>query len=216
MSWLSCAFAGLLLLTIHTVTGQFPKTPLNLSTIQSKFGIGASISYKQTFDCESTSSTKSYAGYVHLPPSTEANYSSNIFFLYFESSVSPDTAPLTLWISGGPGESSTMAAYGENGPCIVQPDSTTVKENQWSWANSVNMLYIDQPLSTGFSYSNLSNGTIDQTVSSTAITFDQLEDSLTSNTTFLHGTFASQENVANTTGDTAVTIWKFLQVWTQR
>lgn len=37
------------------------------------------------------------------------------------------------------------------GPCSVNADNTT-KLNPYSWNNYSNMIYIDQPIGTGFSY----------------------------------------------------------------
>ncbi|KAK0754551.1 Alpha/Beta hydrolase protein [Schizothecium vesticola] len=49
----------------------------------------------------------------------------------------------------------TQAVGGHNGPCIVQPDSNSTVLNPWSWNKVSNMLYIDQPVQTGFSYDDL-------------------------------------------------------------
>ncbi|KAJ3299486.1 Cell death protease [Borealophlyctis nickersoniae] len=40
----------------------------------------------------------------------------------------------------------------ENGPFRVQPDMT-IKVNQYSWWQNANLLYVDQPVETGFSFS---------------------------------------------------------------
>jgi carboxypeptidase D len=39
----------------------------------------------------------------------------------------------------------------ENGPFRVNPDST-IKLNQYSWTPSADMIFIDQPVGTGFSF----------------------------------------------------------------
>lgn len=110
-----------------------------------------------------------------------------------------------------------MAAYGENGPCIVQSDSTTVKTNPLSWNNAVNMLYLDQPVATGFSYDFLVNGTSDKLKSSdNKEPLNWSSEVPAQNSTFLHGTFASQENTVNTTANSAPIVWTALQVWMQR
>lgn len=41
------------------------------------------------------------------------------------------------------------------GPCYVNPDSKSTTLNPWSWNNDANVLYIDQPVQTGFSYDEL-------------------------------------------------------------
>jgi serine carboxypeptidase 1 len=59
------------------------------------------------------------------------------------------TAPLILWLQGGPGGSSLFGDFLENGPVDVygQPRAT-------SWTNLASMLYVDNPIGTGFSYTN--------------------------------------------------------------
>ena len=93
---------------------------------------------------------KSFSGYVHLPASTLAdvgNYSINAFFWYFQARNNPESAPLTIYQAGGPGESSTGPALsGESGPCIVNIDSKSTTINPWSFNEHSNVLYIDQPV----------------------------------------------------------------------
>ncbi|CAA7266090.1 unnamed protein product [Cyclocybe aegerita] len=72
-------------------------------------------------------------------------------FWFFEARENPDSAPLALWFNGGPGASSMIGLFQENGPCLINNDSKTVSHNEYSWNNKVNMLYIDQPIGVGFS-----------------------------------------------------------------
>ena len=126
--------------------------------------------------CETTSGVKSYTGYVNLPanPSEGRTYDIHTFFWFFEARKDPANAPLSLWLQGGPGSPSIPAALGENGPCRVTPDSKGTVLNPWSWNNEVNMLYIDQPVQTGFSYDTLVNGTIDETVNPYIVTLHKI------------------------------------------
>jgi len=55
-------------------------------------------------------------------------------------------------MTGGPGCSSEVALFGENGPCTVNPDGQNTTTNPYSWNSNANLLYIDQPTGTGFSY----------------------------------------------------------------
>jgi len=70
------------------------------------------------------------------------------------------TAPLTVWINGGPGSSSMIGLFQENGPCGVDINGD-VYSNPYSWSNVSNMIFIDQPTQVGFSYSIPVPGTID-------------------------------------------------------
>lgn len=90
-------------------------------------------------------------GYIKLSDSTAA-FSKNYFFWFFESRSAPATDPLVLWMTGGPGCSSEVALFGENGPCTVNEAGTNTSTNPYSWNTNANLLYIDQPTGTGFSF----------------------------------------------------------------
>jgi carboxypeptidase C (cathepsin A) len=46
---------------------------------------------------------------------------------------------------GGPGCSSAIAQFHENGPCKISGDATSTYPNPYSWNNNASMIYIDQP-----------------------------------------------------------------------
>ena len=154
--------------------------------------------------------------HLRADPSVGRPYDINTFFWFFEARKDAANAPLSLWLQGGPGSPSIPAALGENGPCYVAADSKNTRLNPWSWNSEVNMLYIDQPVQTGFSYDRLVNGTIDETrspytvnVTGSAATASSL------NSTLLAGVFSSQDpaSTANTTLTAAEAAWNFMQVW---
>lgn len=92
---------------------------------------------------------KQYSGYYKL---TTGKLAKNYFYWFFESRSAPATDPVVLWMTGGPGCSSEVALFGENGPCQVTPDGLNTTTNPYSWNSKANLLYIDQPAGTGFSY----------------------------------------------------------------
>ena len=113
-------------------------------------------------------------------------------------------------------------AASDGGPCTVLPDSNSTATNPWSWNTNVNMLYIDQPVSTGYSYTELVKGTLDllflgSPITSTGITpFDDYKGSIPEqNATFIYGTFSEQnpQKTANSTLTAAKTLWHFAQAW---
>ncbi|KAK7748443.1 hypothetical protein SLS62_008599 [Diatrype stigma] len=99
--------------------------------------------------CETTPAVNHYSGYVSMSPSD------NMWFWLFEARENPDQAPLVLYFGGGPGCSSMMGTFINNGPCRF--DSSNQSEpslNPYSFNTYANMLYVDQPIPTGFSYGN--------------------------------------------------------------
>ena len=77
----------------------------------------------------------------------------SLFYWLFESRRSPSTDPLVLWLNGGPGCSSEGGLFTENGPYQVNGD-LTLRSNPYSWNNIANLLFVDQPLGTGYSTAN--------------------------------------------------------------
>jgi hypothetical protein len=152
-----------------------------------------------------------------LPPGTlpGQDYEVNTFFWYFESRKDPRNAPLTLWFNGGPGSSSMIGLMQENGPCLVNPDSRTTRINPNSWNNIANMLYIDQPAQVGFSYDKLVNITLDNASGSITPTDFSYQPIPRQNLTYYVGTYPSQKShsTANSTENSAVAMWHFLQTW---
>ena len=64
-----------------------------------------------------------------------------LFYWLFRSRTSPDTDPLVIWLTGGPGCSGEIAAVWENGPYIYK--NGDLKSNKYSWNNIANLLYLD-------------------------------------------------------------------------
>ncbi|XP_042824959.1 probable serine carboxypeptidase CPVL isoform X1 [Panthera tigris] len=95
------------------------------------------------------SNVKSYAGYITV----NKTYNSNIFFWFFPAQVQPMAAPVVLWLQGGPGGSSMFGLFVEHGPYIVT-SNMTVSPREFPWTTTFSMLYIDNPVGTGFSFTD--------------------------------------------------------------
>ncbi|CAB4065262.1 CPVL [Lepeophtheirus salmonis] len=71
-------------------------------------------------------------------------------------------SPLLLWLQGGPGWSSLYGLFKENGPFLVGWDYDShqpyLLRNEHSWHKDHNVLYIDNPVGTGFSYADNEKG----------------------------------------------------------
>ncbi|KAJ3069682.1 hypothetical protein HDU98_007269 [Podochytrium sp. JEL0797] len=90
-----------------------------------------------------------YAGL--LPASNASDY----FFWYFPAETQSDASNnLVIWLNGGPGASSMEGSWIENGPILFQDDGT-LTANPFSWHKQANILYVDQPVGTGFSFDTL-------------------------------------------------------------
>jgi carboxypeptidase C (cathepsin A) len=88
-------------------------------------------------------------GYIEVNPAHNAN----LFYWMFESQQDPSTDPVILWMTGGPGCSSELALFFENGPFSVNSQEQLVP-NPYSWNNFANLLFVDQPAGVGFSYAD--------------------------------------------------------------
>ncbi|KAJ2768095.1 hypothetical protein IWQ57_003680 [Coemansia nantahalensis] len=83
----------------------------------------------------------------------------HFFFWFFEAKNKPanGTAPMVVWLNGGPGCSSMVGALTELGPCLVAPDGKSTVDNPYGWNQNANLLVIDQPVGTGFSHGSMVN-----------------------------------------------------------
>ncbi|KAJ5732427.1 Peptidase S10 serine carboxypeptidase [Penicillium malachiteum] len=127
-------------------TAQFVPAPTDLITKKGHAGINVRYKEVPTGICEQDPDVKSYSGYA------DVGENEHIFWWFFESrNGDPENAPLTVWINGGPGSSSMIGLFQELGPCGVDYDGN-VYNNPHSWSNVSNMIFIDQPATTGFSY----------------------------------------------------------------
>lgn len=73
-------------------------------------------------------------------------------FFWFAPSQNPAAGDeITIWLNGGPGCSSLYGFFREQGPVLWPPGSYMPLQNPWTWVNLTNMVWIDQPVGTGFS-----------------------------------------------------------------
>ncbi|XP_031092384.1 serine carboxypeptidase-like [Ipomoea triloba] len=89
-----------------------------------------------------------HAGYYKI----QSSYAANMFYFFFESRNSKND-PVVIWLTGGPGCSSELALFYENGPFKIANNLSLVW-NDYGWDKISNLIYVDQPTGTGFSYSS--------------------------------------------------------------
>jgi cathepsin A (carboxypeptidase C) len=102
--------------------------------------------------------TNQTAGYFDITGSKDLHY----FYWFFESRNDPATDPVVLWMTGGPGCSSAVALFHENGPCKINDDHKTTRINPYGWNQNASMIFIDQPAGVGFSYGDSSDDVDDE------------------------------------------------------
>ncbi|XP_038705560.1 serine carboxypeptidase-like 48 isoform X2 [Tripterygium wilfordii] len=73
-----------------------------------------------------------------------------MFYFFFESRTNKND-PVVIWLAGGPGCGGEIALFYENGPFHFAKNLSLVW-NKYGWDKVSNLLYVDQPIGTGFSY----------------------------------------------------------------
>ncbi|KAF3906821.1 hypothetical protein AA313_de0203470 [Arthrobotrys entomopaga] len=91
---------------------------------------------------------KQYSGYLD-----DDKNDKHLFFWFFESRSKPKDDPVILWLNGGPGCSSMLGLFTSLGPSLLDRNTGGFTRNQWSWNNNASVLFIDQPVNAGYSYS---------------------------------------------------------------
>ncbi|XP_030930333.1 serine carboxypeptidase-like [Quercus lobata] len=89
-----------------------------------------------------------HAGYYDI----EHSHAARLFYFFFESRTNKKD-PVVIWLTGGPGCSSELAMFYENGPFSIANNMSLVW-NEYGWDKASNLLYVDQPTGTGFSYTS--------------------------------------------------------------
>lgn len=104
-----------------------------------------------------------YAGTISLDsaPATNAsaagsagNSSSEddeMFFIFMPKEGGDPVDELTIWLNGGPGCSSMEGFLQEVGPISWLAGTYAPERNLYAWTNITNMLFVDQPIGTGYS-----------------------------------------------------------------
>lgn len=94
-----------------------------------------------------------HAGYLTV----NKEHNSNLFFWYFPAKIDSDNAPVVLWLQGGPGASSLFGLFTENGPFSISAEQKLLPR-KFSWHINHNLIYIDNPVGTGFSFTDSDDG----------------------------------------------------------
>ncbi|RZF34689.1 hypothetical protein LSTR_LSTR002771 [Laodelphax striatellus] len=96
---------------------------------------------------------ESYSGFFTV----DEEHNSNLYFWFFPSMTRNENDPVLLWLQGGPGASSLYGLFEEIGPFSVTTDMK-LKLNEHSWHRNHSLIFIDNPVGTGFSFTDTDAG----------------------------------------------------------
>jgi carboxypeptidase C (cathepsin A) len=100
---------------------------------------------------EDTLTFNQFSGYLNLPSTKK-----QIHYWFVEAEEDKLNAPLVFWTNGGPGCSGLIGFLTEQGP--FRPDvNGNLQLNDWRWNKIANMVFLEQPVGVGFSYSDNSD-----------------------------------------------------------
>ncbi|KAF5279192.1 hypothetical protein FQR65_LT03439 [Abscondita terminalis] len=102
---------------------------------------------------------KSYAGYFTV----SKEFNSNMFFWFFPSEADYVNAPVVLWLQGGPGVTSLIGALIINGAFEIT-ENITLKRKSYYWSQKHSVIYIDNPVGSGYSFTNEDGYTRNETI----------------------------------------------------
>lgn len=92
-----------------------------------------------------------FSGYLNLP-----NTQKQIHYWLVESESDPANDPIVFWTNGGPGCSGLIGFMTEQGPFRPDKDGK-LNINPWRWNTIANMVFLEQPVGVGYSYSDNEN-----------------------------------------------------------
>ncbi|KAJ1488425.1 Alpha/Beta hydrolase protein, partial [Baffinella frigidus] len=135
----------------HAAGGSDEDGPLILSDLirtgQSTAFIQAKARVKAPLD-----EVESYSGFFTTDDAT----GKRMFSWYFPAQNGNASAPLLIWLQGGPGGSSLFGLFHEIGPYGLSKDKSTgalaLTRRKETWGDENALLFIDNPVGAGFSY----------------------------------------------------------------
>ncbi|XP_045763838.1 venom serine carboxypeptidase-like [Maniola jurtina] len=128
---------GCLILTVLIKNGQAPLAR-ELSEVNSTSFLGI----------------RSYSAFLTV----KEEYDSNLFYWFFPK-ADMDKAPWIIWLQGGPGISSLHGEFELIGPIQIVDGKVTARNV--TWAEDYSLLFIDNPVGAGFSFTGDERGYLD-------------------------------------------------------
>jgi len=94
-----------------------------------------------------------YSGYITI----DNEKKKNTFFWLSTALDGNSSAPLLLWLQGGPGASSLFGMFTEIGPFGIAPGGV-IEPRAVNWNQHYHLLFLDNPVGTGFSFTETEEG----------------------------------------------------------
>jgi hypothetical protein len=92
----------------------------------------------------------SYSGFFEVNATDHAS----LFFWLWPALNGNASAPLLVWLQGGPGSSSLFGMLVELGPYRVTTADLQPAFNPYSWAQTHHVVFVDNPRGTGYSFTD--------------------------------------------------------------
>ncbi|KAF1984270.1 alpha/beta-hydrolase [Aulographum hederae CBS 113979] len=125
---------------IHSPPAPITKRNIHLNEKTEPFAVNGSAIPQVPFDLG-----ESYAG------SLPVDEGRNLWYWYVPTSNEKASDEIVIWLNGGPGCSSLDGFFHENGPVTWMPGTYAPVRNTYSWSNLTNVVWVEQPIGTGFS-----------------------------------------------------------------
>nr|GLL18295.1 serine carboxypeptidase-like 17 isoform X1 [Ipomoea trifida] len=92
-------------------------------------------------------------GYIGVGESEDVQ----LFYYFTKSESQPESDPIILWLTGGPGCSALSGLLFEIGPFTLEKEKYNgslprIVLNPYSWSKVASIIFLDSPVGTGFSY----------------------------------------------------------------
>ncbi|XP_057329620.1 venom serine carboxypeptidase-like [Microplitis mediator] len=141
------------LLKIYPVNNNFKERDKLLLTPYIKNGKFNEAKKLAAVNHEEMLGIESFSGYLTV----NEQHNSNLFFWFFPSQIESQSAPVILWLPGDPGTSALSGLFLEIGAFRVGRNKV-LEMREYNWNKNHNVLYIDSPVGTGYSFTDDEEG----------------------------------------------------------
>ncbi|KAJ9538216.1 hypothetical protein OSB04_030949 [Centaurea solstitialis] len=117
-----------------------------------------------------------------------------LYYYFIESEGNPEDDPLILWLNGGPGCSALSGIFYEIGPLTINYENSTLEKaileiRPHGWTKVASIIFLDQPVGSGFSYARTPEGYLSNDTLSAMQTYQFLRKWLVDHPKFLKNPF---------------------------